>query len=291
MRTRVRLLGLLVAVAVLAISACSAGSSTDDSSGETSQGPEPYTGYPDSMAVLGHSQATGENTVPFEGGDTKSNTWASGTNPEVRSVYLRIREQHPAIDGHVQNYAEPSATIQQINIQAQEAAPTQPDLVLVQAIDADIACPATDTDYEQFGEGVTAVLDTFAEQSPSTRVFFVSQFGSPKTYAAALTAQQRREYGARMGGPGPCAFLDATGEVVPRELDRLEKIIRAYEQQMAEVCDARDTCAHDHGAFSEAVDRPGDYTDDLDHLSLQGHARAAQLAWRALQEDGLVPRR
>lgn len=43
------------------------------------------------------------------------------------------------------------------------------------------------------------------------------------------------------------------------------------------------------GALSEAVERPGDFTDDLNHLSIQGHACAAELAWTALQDAGLVP--
>jgi hypothetical protein len=249
---------------------------------------EPYTGFPTSLAVLGHSQATGENTKPFDG-DTKNNTWASGTNPAVTSVYQRILAKSPDIDNKVFNFAQPSATIWAIALQAEEATAEHPDLVLVQAIDADIVCPATDTDYQDFGDGVAAVLDTFASESPSTRVFFTTQYGSPETYVKSLTPAQRRELGSRMSGPGPCAFVNQQGQIVREELDRLERIILEYEQRMGEVCDAHENCDHDHGAFSAVVDQPGDYTDDLDHLSIQGHARAAEVAYTALQEVGLIP--
>lgn len=46
----------------------------------------PYTGYPDSIAALGHSAVTGEGTQPG-GMEVKANSWATGTNQEVRSVY------------------------------------------------------------------------------------------------------------------------------------------------------------------------------------------------------------
>lgn len=287
-------IGVATAALLLSMGGCGSGSDTEDSAGEPaetspSKVSEPYSGYPDSIAVLGHSQATGENTEPYAAGDTKSNTWATGTNPAVNSVYIRGLEQNPDLEGRAYNYAEPSATIEMINTQASLAAAKSPDLVMIQTIDADIVCPATDADYERFGDGVAAVLDTLKKGSPSTRVFIVSQYGSPETYFESLTGQQRRELGSMMGGPGPCAFVDSQGKLVREEVDRLENIIRAYEQQIAEVCEAEDNCEHDHGAFSEAVDKPGDYTDDLNHLSIQGHSRAAELAWEAMTVVDLLP--
>jgi hypothetical protein len=249
---------------------------------------EPYTGFPGSLAVLGHSQATGENTEPYEG-DPKNNTWASGTNPEVESVYQRVLAHNPQTRDNVFNYAQPSASIWAIASQAEQAVAERPDLVLVQAIDADIMCPASRTDYQDFGDGVAAVLDTIASESPSTRVFFTTQYGSPDTYVESLTPAQRRELGSRMGGPGPCAFVGQEGRIVREEINRLEQIIVGYEQRMAEVCDARPNCDHDHGAFSNIVELSGDYTEDLDHLSIQGHARAAKVAYAALQDVGLIP--
>jgi hypothetical protein len=272
----------------LTLPACAAAAGEPGSTDTQAPGPGPYTGYPDSLAVVGHSQATGENTVPYENGDTKSNTWASGTNPAVNSVYLRILEEHPQIAGNVTNAAEPGAPIARIEQQAISVASTRPDLMLVQAIDGDLACPATPTDVRNYGEAVGSLLESVAAASPTTRVFFVTQYGSPRTYAESLTPDQRLTLGADMGS-GPCAFVDAEGELVPKEVSRLERIIRDYERIQAQVCDRYENCDHDAGAFSKVVEQAGDYTDDLSHLSIQGHARAAAVAWQALQDAGLVP--
>lgn len=167
-------------------------------------------------------------------------------------------------------------------------ASAHPDLLFVQAIDNDLACPATRTDVRDYGASVASLLDGVAKVSPTTRVFFVSQYRSPRTYVESLSPEQRRALGADMGS-GPCAFLDADGELLPKEVNRLERIIRDYERIQAQVCDKHENCSHDAGAFSTVVEQPGDYTDDLNHLSIQGHSRAAGVAWQALQDAGVIP--
>src|SRR3954454_11786639 len=44
-------------------------------------------GYPNSIAVLGHSGSTGENSDPDQPGvEVRENSWATGSNPEVNSL-------------------------------------------------------------------------------------------------------------------------------------------------------------------------------------------------------------
>lgn len=78
---------VLALAMALTLPACAAAAGGQGPPDTQTAGAGPYAGYPDSLAVVGHSQATGENTVPYEDGDTKTNTWVSGTNPAVRSVY------------------------------------------------------------------------------------------------------------------------------------------------------------------------------------------------------------
>lgn len=49
-------------------------------------------GYHNSIAVLGHSGATGGETsdAPLPGIEVRENSWPTGTNPVVNSLYLRI---------------------------------------------------------------------------------------------------------------------------------------------------------------------------------------------------------
>ncbi|MGZ5400438.1 MAG: hypothetical protein ACXWDM_10535, partial [Nocardioides sp.] len=178
--------------------------------------------------------------------------------------------------------------------QAQELATVQPppELVLIQTIDNDIACPASEDDYRSFGDDLERVLDTLEETAPTARVFVVTQFGSPETYAEAMTREQRIGNGQLMGAPAPCAFLDADGKVVPKELRRLEGIITSYEEELGEVCEQHELCSWDRGALSHAVERPQDINDqDLAHFSISGHAHVAAVAWAALREEGLLSAR
>jgi hypothetical protein len=46
---------------------------------------------------------------------------------------------------------------------------------------------------------------------------------------------------------------------------------------------------YDHGAMSRAAENLGDFGDDLNHFSIQGHARVASIVWKALQRQGLMP--
>lgn len=83
-----RRVGLLprasIVAAVVLLASCSGSAETGSEAGQdpstsspaTPSGPsEPYTGYPDSIAVLSHSGSTGRGTEPYEGGDTTTNSW------------------------------------------------------------------------------------------------------------------------------------------------------------------------------------------------------------------------
>src|SRR5215211_1139964 len=70
-------------------------------------------GYPDAMVVLGHSGATGESSDPNKPPhyEARENSWATGTNPAVKSVYLRLLAVNPKIKGHNFNLAQGGADV------------------------------------------------------------------------------------------------------------------------------------------------------------------------------------
>ena len=113
------------------------------------QAPRPRTAseeLPRSIVVLGHSGATGENSDPSRpGAEVRENSWATGTNPAVNSVYARILAPNPAIKGHNTNLAQGGATVRDLVSQAELVGPLlpKPDLVLIQIMDNDIDCPTT----------------------------------------------------------------------------------------------------------------------------------------------------
>jgi hypothetical protein len=241
------------------------------------------------MAVLGHSNATGEDSDPAQPHAViRANSWATGTNPAVNSVYLRILAKNPAIRGHNFNLAQPSATVEALLTQARQAVTLKPKpgLFLVQIMDADMVCPATHGDYATFRSKLITALGVLARGAPRSRIFVVSQWGSPATYWKALRPAQRQ----RFGGVGPCAFIDPRGRLVPKEAARLQAIIHGYEAQLAASCKRVPRCTYDRGAFGRQVDKSEQWSEDLNHFSVKGAAAAAAVAWAAMKQRGVIPR-
>jgi hypothetical protein len=248
-----------------------------------------YVGYPSSIVVLAHSGATGENSNPRRPGvEVRANSWATGTNPAVNSVYLRILAKNPAIRGHNVNLAHGGATVLDLVGQAERAVALEPkpDLVLIQIMDNDIVCPAKASDYAAFRSTFISALKVLAQGAPESSIFVVSQFGSPTTQLRTFTPAERKSF----GGTGPCASLDPQGRIVPKELARLETIIHGYEAKLEAGCKLVAQCRYDNGAFGRIVDKRAYWSSDMSHLSVKGHAKAAAVAWAAMKRAGLVPR-
>ena len=249
-------------------------------------------GYPNAIAVLGHSGATGEDSDPKQPGvQVRENSWATGTNPAVKSLYLRLLAVNPKIEGHNFNLAQGGADVRKLYNQATIAVPKlspRPDLFLIQILDGDIRCNGTDeTNIPKFRTKLTNVLKVLAKGAPKAHIFVVSQFGSPGTYVAALTPEQRKRFS---GGSGPCDFIDASGEVIPEKMAYLESVIHGYEAALAAACKRVAICRYDGGAFGRIVDRAEYIANDGNHFSIKGHAKAASVAWAAMKRTGVIPR-
>src|SRR3954465_9732740 len=173
-------------------------------------------GYPNGVAVLGHSGSTGEGSDPNQPGvEVRANSWATGTNPDVNSVYLRILAHNPAIKGHNENYARGGADVDAL---AEEASlllreDPKPDLILIQIMDSDLTCPVEPAALSSFRKKLTATLAKLARGAPNSRHLGVSQFGSVPTYARSLTREER----ATQGGTGPCDFMTPTGGIAEKK--------------------------------------------------------------------------
>lgn len=249
----------------------------------------PYVGYPDSIVALGHSGSTGESSDPAQpvGVETRANSWITGTNPTVDSLYLRLLAVHPQIKDHAISLSRGGATVNDVQEQAAQAVARRPSraLVVIQVVDNDIVCPATTQDYVTFQSTFESVLKTLTDGLPTGRVFVVSHYGRPANDVRTLTAEQRVEE----GGTGPCAFLDPKGRIVPRELDRLDRVILGYDEALRAGCGKFAACQYDDGAFRAAPSR-AELTSpiDLNHFSIAGHAEAAAVAWQAMTKAELA---
>src|SRR3954451_22296719 len=85
----------IVLALCLAATSCGSSPTTD---------PAASSGF-DAIGVIGHSGATGANSEG-DGSDVRENSWATGDNDDVDSIYLRLLADHPALKGHNFNTAE-----------------------------------------------------------------------------------------------------------------------------------------------------------------------------------------
>jgi hypothetical protein len=248
-------------------------------------------GYPNSIAVIGHSGSTGENSDPDQPGvEVRENSWATGTNPDVNSVYLRILARNPAIEGHNLSYSEGGASIGMVAAQADRLLANDPHthLILIQVMDNDMTCPLDRAALSDFRTQLTATLRKLARGAPNASQFVVSQFGSVPTSAKAFSRRERALWGGT--APGPCAPATPTGRVVPKKVARLEKAIHAYEATLEAACNKVRQCTYDGGALGRIVDRREHFSSDLSHLSVNGHAKAAAVTWTAMHRTHVLPR-
>jgi hypothetical protein len=242
----------------------------------------------DSMAVLGHSGATGTMSNPQDPGqDATENVWATGDNPQVESIYLRLLEEHPALEGHNYNYAENGTTVDSLQFQFESLladANPLPDVILIQTIDNDIRCDGTDAEnYGPFAGTLDRTLSQMEKAIPQVQFFIVSQWATVARWTA--WAAHHEEQVLANSGTGPCAVFDDKGRPRPAVIRSMQKIVDAYWAQVQSVCKAHPGCFTDGGAEARFVPTDRDVAADLNHLSVAGHRKFAAIAWQAFPEE------
>jgi hypothetical protein len=243
-----------------------------------------HLGYPNSIVVLGHSGATGYNSDPARPRvDVPDNSWATGGNPAVNSVYSRILAANPSIRAHRFNVAKDGAKVSDLLKQAELVSRIRPDveLILVQIGGNDIACDGKDAQrYQAFRSTFIHALGMLSASAPNARIFVVSEFGRPHSYVEAI--KDVPDARAALTGSGPCDAFDSKGLVRAAAVAYLEEVLRGYEAQLAAGCARLVHCRYDGGALAQPVDELADLSSDWAHLSIEGTAKEAALAWSAM---------
>jgi lysophospholipase L1-like esterase len=238
----------------------------------------------DSMVVLGHSGTTGFDSDPSQPGlDVRENSWATGTNPKVNSVYQRLLASHPALEGHTVSLGLDGSTVDDLDAQVDAMLELDPlpDLVIIQSIDNDLQCDGTDGENRTaFARTLDGVLDRIDRELPDAQVFLVDVWASAKTYVDIVKDLPGSVIQAE--GTGPCDTFTYDGKVRPAGVATLQRLVDAYFHVVQRVCAEHDDCYTDGGAMKGMPLRLADLTSDSNHLSVQGHAVMARYAWAAL---------
>jgi hypothetical protein len=284
---RIRAVACPLGLAVL-MAACSSSGSTNSPAGATpsSAAAAPSSRYPYAVAVLGHSGATGfasDPKRPFE--DARTNSWATGDNPEINSIYLRLLALNPAVRDHNVNLAADGTGVNELAGQADQALNTQPlpDLFLIQTVDNDMRCDGTDAqNYGPFGATLTEVLKKITAAAPKAKILLVSSPpGTVDNYgkiAAKLEVARKN-----VTGTGVCDLFDSAGKPVPAHWRTSEAIEQHYLSQLESVCAKFPACQYDDGALYHMPITADDLaTSDGAHLAVSGLRKQAALEWRVL---------
>lgn len=288
---------LAVAPLVAVVTACSSSGSGPASSPATSQRPSassvssssPPSAPPSASAkpvgivAIGHSGLTGQNSNPnAHYQDAKQNSWATGTNPAVDSIYLRLVAANPATEGHVANAAVGGTDVTALKGQAATALALvpNPQLVIIQTTDNDIKCDGSDkANVAAYGATLKETLQSITDATPQSTILIEGGFSHPDIAFTKKFVAANPDSKTFMSGNGICDSYDPAGHLLPKNFDTLTAIIKAYEAEGAKVCAKFANC-HWAGSLRPAyVDELGTYTDDWNHLNVKGLTGYAALEW------------
>ncbi len=248
-----------------------------------SPSPTPDLAHPVGMIAMGHSGLTGEGTGT-EGHANYDGSWATGTMPDVNSIYLRLVAALPATKDHVDNEAAGAAPASALADQAQAALGhvPAPALAIIQTVDDDINCEADNVDA--VAASVTAALQLIHTATPNTKILVVGQAGRPSvTFIQSLVAAHP-EVKADLTGGGACDFYNLDGTINEDGFTTLTAAIDKYEAAVAQACAAVPNCATDGGVRRTWVDHLESFSPDWNHYNVTGQAAEATQLWPVVEK-------
>jgi hypothetical protein len=238
----------------------------------------------DSIVVLGHSGTTGYNSDPTQPDtDVLENSWATGTNPKVNSIYRRLLATHPALQGHTTSLGVDGSTVDDLAAQVDTmlGLDPMPDVVIIQTIDNDMQCDGTDrANAKTFGHTLSQALTTIFDRDRYAQVFLVDQPVAEKNWVVAV--QGLSQDVGEASGTGPCDTYTAQGKLRPAGVRSYQRIVDAYFAQIVAVCGRFPRCYTDHAALQDMPFHEADATSDGNHFRVPALARQARYAWDAL---------
>lgn len=287
----------LMVVAALTTASCAAGggapSTTTATSAEASvsaaSSAASSAAEPVGLIALGHSGLTGENSDPARPHQPAfENSWATGTNPKVASIYERMLARWPQTRDHVVNAAVGGATADTLVDQAMHALATVPTpmLTIIETVDNDVVCPVDALAYPAFASSVDDALRALTKASPHGRIFILLK---PDDVVAEFEFDRRSALNdpaalEQMTGPPPCGELDAQHHVQLESARYLADEVDRFNAELVKVCARYATCSTDRGHELGFHVPAGGTNPGNDHLSVIGHAAMAAYFWPFVQE-------
>ena len=236
------------------------------------------------IIALGHSGLTGENSDPQSlGVPAPQDSWATGTNPAVDSIYQRLVAVDPAFRGHAVNEAVGGATAATLVGQATKALRVVPNprLVIIEIIGTDIRCNGSNSSrYPVVGGQVKAELDLIARRAPHATILLMSMPGRPLQVSKAIIGTAGVP---AWSGFDNCSAFDPSQRLDMKHIRTWTGIIEGYESELAKVCATVPECHTDKGRATHFQVRASSYNYSnyffWQHFSVTGLAALARFMW------------
>lgn len=237
-------------------------------------------GYPNSMDALGDSitRAFDSDTSQILT-DVPANSWSTGTNPSVNSIYSRILSASSVISGNNSNDAMTGAHISDLDGQVQKAVSKNAVFItiLMGANDACTSSEATMTSVDTFQSEFSQAMQDLSLGLPDARIYVASVpnvyhlwelFNSNPSADAIWTNYHICQ--SMLANPTSTAAAD-----VQRRQDVLQRI-KDFNSVLQSVCAQYIHCRFDNGVtFNTAFTADQVSTIDYFHPSVAGQAALA----------------
>jgi lysophospholipase L1-like esterase len=215
------------------------------------------------IAALGASVAAGAGTQP---GPELANSWATGTNPKVNSIYLRLRERNGS-GVRAFNAAAPGAYMSFLQYEAARL-PKGVDLVMVDMGGND-ACDSPTSSAVLFRSQLEDGLRAIGARAPAARIVVLSIIDHLALWDAVKTIPEARIF-RTLCKPA----TTASGRRA------LRKAIGVLNHELETVCARHPKCRYDGGAvFRIRWSRADVSTLDYYHPSVAGQRKIADAVW------------
>jgi lysophospholipase L1-like esterase len=243
--------------------------------------PAALAAFPNSMAATGDSITQAFNTCPEIFRDCPANSWATGTNTEVNSFYLRILERNAAIRNNLNNDSRSGAKMSNLSEQVTNVVTQRREYVTVEmgANDVCTSSEATMTTVESFRTSFSNAMRTLRERLPSTRI---SVGSIPNIYNLWNVLHTNRSALSIWRLGSICQSMLRNAESLSREDEerRLRVQTRNVEFNgvLRSVCAEHANCQYDADTGYNYRFEAGEVsTNDYFHPSIRGQATIARI--------------
>jgi lysophospholipase L1-like esterase len=238
--------------------------------------------YPNSITALGDSITTAYDSTGL--GNNFVNSWSTGTNILVNSMYLRIFVVNPNIQGHATNLAVSGTKMVDLKGQASQVGRrVEYVTILMGANDVCTSSAATMTDVATFRSQFNAALQTLTKRASKARVYVLS---IPDIYNLWYILKDNSSARTTWSLFSICQSMLANPlSTAQADIDRRAAVRQRnidFNTQLQQVCALYPQCTFDNGAVFNTSFVVSDVSPiDYFHPSVAGQTKLASVAWNA----------